>query len=434
MSRPLFLLQLANLLGSLGNATVALVVPWLVLDVTGSPAAAGAVAAVGAIPGIFIAPFVGALVDWMGRRRVSVGSDLLSAGVSRAVPGRAGRGRAEPRHDHGHRFDRRDLRPCWVHGSQGPDPGCLPGRRAFPGQGQRAARGDVRRGLGGRAGAGCAGNRDHRARRDLLGGHCRLPGGGAQRRGDASHRGRRRVPGQGRRGVGALLGIEPAGAARHARGQACAGADRGCGDHLHDLPAHRAGAAPGALQIAGSTGCAGPHPHADRRRGDARSVLLRLVGSARQPPSPGGRLDDLHRPEHRADGVPPAVPRLPGCRVPARSRMGTHGSASERARAGARPRPRPGTRLRRADGSVLRHPADRAAARRGGSRGLGSASHLRHHRSLLGRDGDRARAHAEPARPGLPGTICRSRLRDGRAHREHLRRADPLELRSAPTY
>lgn len=76
---PLYLLEVANALAGVANSTVAIVVPWLVLEETGSAAAAGLVGAAAGIPGIFVAPFVGALVDRFGRRRVSVGSDAMSA-------------------------------------------------------------------------------------------------------------------------------------------------------------------------------------------------------------------------------------------------------------------------------------------------------------------------------------------------------------------
>ncbi len=76
---PAVLLESANLLGGLANATVAVVIPWMVLEETGSAADAGLVAAVAGLPGIVVSPFVGALVDRVGRRRVSIGSDVLSA-------------------------------------------------------------------------------------------------------------------------------------------------------------------------------------------------------------------------------------------------------------------------------------------------------------------------------------------------------------------
>ncbi len=54
-------------------------IPWLVLEETNSPAFAGLVAAVSALPGLLISPFGGWLVDHLGRRAVSIGADLLSA-------------------------------------------------------------------------------------------------------------------------------------------------------------------------------------------------------------------------------------------------------------------------------------------------------------------------------------------------------------------
>lgn len=73
------LLQVANLLAGVANSSVAILVPWLVLEQTGSAADAGLVAAAAGIPGVFVSPFVGALVDRLGRRAVSMGSDALSA-------------------------------------------------------------------------------------------------------------------------------------------------------------------------------------------------------------------------------------------------------------------------------------------------------------------------------------------------------------------
>ena len=76
---PVILLQVANLLGGVANSTVAVLIPWLVLQETGSAADAGVVAAAAAVPGIVVSPFVGALVDRFGRRRVSMASDAMSA-------------------------------------------------------------------------------------------------------------------------------------------------------------------------------------------------------------------------------------------------------------------------------------------------------------------------------------------------------------------
>src|SRR3712207_9128267 len=59
--------------------SVMVVIPWLILERTDSPEAAGLAAGLSAIPGILIAPVVGVLVDRIGRKAVSVASDLFSA-------------------------------------------------------------------------------------------------------------------------------------------------------------------------------------------------------------------------------------------------------------------------------------------------------------------------------------------------------------------
>jgi MFS family permease len=76
--RALVLHQTANLLSGVANALVMVAIPWLILDRTGSASAAGLAGALAGLPGIVVAPVVGALVDRLGRRTVSVGSDLFS--------------------------------------------------------------------------------------------------------------------------------------------------------------------------------------------------------------------------------------------------------------------------------------------------------------------------------------------------------------------
>lgn len=61
-------------------------IPWLILERTDSPAFAGLVAAISALPGIFISPIGGWMVDKLGRRMVSIGADLLSALSVAAFP------------------------------------------------------------------------------------------------------------------------------------------------------------------------------------------------------------------------------------------------------------------------------------------------------------------------------------------------------------
>ena len=77
--RPLYLLEGANALSGLSNAIAIITIPWLIFERTGSATQAGIVVAASAVPGIIISPFVGALIDHYGRKRVSIGLDLLSA-------------------------------------------------------------------------------------------------------------------------------------------------------------------------------------------------------------------------------------------------------------------------------------------------------------------------------------------------------------------
>lgn len=73
------LLESANLTSGIGNGIAMVAIPWLVLDLTGSAAAAGLVAALSTLPALLVIPAVGAAVDRFGRQRVSIASDLASA-------------------------------------------------------------------------------------------------------------------------------------------------------------------------------------------------------------------------------------------------------------------------------------------------------------------------------------------------------------------
>jgi MFS family permease len=53
-------------------------VPWIVLELTGSAAKAGLLAALSSLPGIFVSPVVGGLIDRFGRRAISMFSDVMS--------------------------------------------------------------------------------------------------------------------------------------------------------------------------------------------------------------------------------------------------------------------------------------------------------------------------------------------------------------------
>ncbi len=84
--RPLHGLLTATGVSVAANAMVAILVAWLVLDRTGSPAQAGLVGAVAlaaAVPALVLG---GPLIDRWGRRRVAAGADLVGAGAVAALP------------------------------------------------------------------------------------------------------------------------------------------------------------------------------------------------------------------------------------------------------------------------------------------------------------------------------------------------------------
>jgi MFS family permease len=74
---PLFVA--AESLSLFGNASISIVLPWLVLSRTGDPSIAGLVAAVAAVPSILATLVGGWLIDHVGQRRMSVIADVGSA-------------------------------------------------------------------------------------------------------------------------------------------------------------------------------------------------------------------------------------------------------------------------------------------------------------------------------------------------------------------
>ena len=83
---PVVLLETANASSGIANAVVMILTPWLVLERTGSAAAAGLVVAAASLPGIVVAPVIGWFIDHFGRRIVSIVSDVLSALSVAAFP------------------------------------------------------------------------------------------------------------------------------------------------------------------------------------------------------------------------------------------------------------------------------------------------------------------------------------------------------------
>lgn len=84
--RFIVLLQASNLLSGVGNGITGVALPWLILERTGSPAAAGVVAAATALPLVAVALLSGTVVDLVGRRATAVVSDLLSAASILLIP------------------------------------------------------------------------------------------------------------------------------------------------------------------------------------------------------------------------------------------------------------------------------------------------------------------------------------------------------------
>jgi MFS family permease len=83
---PLLALETATALGGIANGIATVAFPWLVLERTGDPSAAAAVGAVTLIPLLATSLISGTIVDLVGRRAVSVTSDLLSLVSVAAIP------------------------------------------------------------------------------------------------------------------------------------------------------------------------------------------------------------------------------------------------------------------------------------------------------------------------------------------------------------
>lgn len=76
--RAFGLLQVTNAVSGISNGVVMITVPWIVLELTGSAAKAGLLAALSSLPGIVVSPVVGGLIDRFGRRAISMFSDIMS--------------------------------------------------------------------------------------------------------------------------------------------------------------------------------------------------------------------------------------------------------------------------------------------------------------------------------------------------------------------
>jgi len=84
--RPAHLLLLAALAAAAGNGISIVAFPWLVLQRNGSALEASIVAAAASLPLLFSSLIAGTAVDFLGRQRVSILSDLLSGATVATVP------------------------------------------------------------------------------------------------------------------------------------------------------------------------------------------------------------------------------------------------------------------------------------------------------------------------------------------------------------
>lgn len=79
-------LEAATLIAGTGNGVAAIALPWLTLELTNDPAAAGIVVAAGALPTLVASLASGVIIDSLGRQRTSVGSDVFSAASAALIP------------------------------------------------------------------------------------------------------------------------------------------------------------------------------------------------------------------------------------------------------------------------------------------------------------------------------------------------------------
>lgn len=83
---PLTTVLGANAVSAAGTAVSAVGIPWFVLQTTGSAGRAGVVAFCATLPIVVSAVIGGPVIDRIGRRRVSIGTDAVCAAAVAAVP------------------------------------------------------------------------------------------------------------------------------------------------------------------------------------------------------------------------------------------------------------------------------------------------------------------------------------------------------------
>ncbi|MFI6682667.1 MFS transporter [Streptomyces sp. NPDC050485] len=84
--RPLAAVLTANAVSATGSSLTLIGVPWFVLQTTGSAGRAGVVACCATLPIVISALIGGPVIDRIGRRRISVGSDVVCGLAVAAIP------------------------------------------------------------------------------------------------------------------------------------------------------------------------------------------------------------------------------------------------------------------------------------------------------------------------------------------------------------
>ncbi len=83
---PILYMQISNFFSGVSNAVVMITIPWLMLEVSGSPAYAGLVMALAGVSSLIVAPFGGICIRRLGTKTVSIFADLMSAVSVLAFP------------------------------------------------------------------------------------------------------------------------------------------------------------------------------------------------------------------------------------------------------------------------------------------------------------------------------------------------------------
>jgi len=83
---PFVLLEVSSVFEAIAGGMTYIIVPWLILDLTGSPLIAGLVTASKGIIALVVFPLAGTFVDRIGRRRVAITSDILAAATAISFP------------------------------------------------------------------------------------------------------------------------------------------------------------------------------------------------------------------------------------------------------------------------------------------------------------------------------------------------------------